>query len=84
MSFEDILQKILDGNDAAVAIALMGNDGIPIVHLRGENTKISNSTPRADHTAATIARGRSGPVPVFRSDSGTSERRCPEALRRAS
>lgn len=38
MSFEGILQKILDGNDDAVAIALMGNDGIPIVHLRGKNT----------------------------------------------
>jgi predicted regulator of Ras-like GTPase activity (Roadblock/LC7/MglB family) len=37
VSFESILQKILEGNDDAIGIALMGNDGIPIVHLNGEN-----------------------------------------------
>lgn len=38
MSFESVLQKILEGNRDAIGIALMGNDGIPIVYLRGEKT----------------------------------------------
>jgi len=33
MSFESILQQILDGAGDALGIALMGNDGIPIVHI---------------------------------------------------
>lgn len=37
MSFESVLQKILDGCNNAIGIALMGNDGIPIVHVSAEN-----------------------------------------------
>ena len=37
MSFESILQKILDGSTSTIGVALMGKDGIPIVHLRGPN-----------------------------------------------
>ena len=38
MSFESILQKILEGNDDAIGIELMGNDGIPIVHVSGDHS----------------------------------------------
>lgn len=37
MSFENVLQKIVDGCGGAIGVALMGNDGIPIVHVRAEN-----------------------------------------------
>ena len=37
MSFETVLQKIVDGCGSAIGAALMGNDGIPIVHVRAEN-----------------------------------------------
>lgn len=38
MSFENILQKIIDGSRDTIGIALMGSDGIPIVHLSGDRT----------------------------------------------
>jgi predicted regulator of Ras-like GTPase activity (Roadblock/LC7/MglB family) len=41
MSFESILQKIMDGSKGAVGVALMGNDGIPIVHISGEDAESS-------------------------------------------
>ncbi len=37
MSFESILQEIMDGTGDAIGVALMGNDGIPIVHLTAED-----------------------------------------------
>ena len=37
MSFESVLQKIIDGCGDAIGVALMGNDGIPIVHVRAQN-----------------------------------------------
>ena len=37
MSFESILQKIIEDNRHVIGVALMGNDGIPIVHVEGEN-----------------------------------------------
>ena len=37
MSFESVLQKIVDGCGDAIGVALMGNDGIPIVHVHVEN-----------------------------------------------
>ena len=36
MSFENILQKIIDGSKHTIGVALMGSDGIPIVHLTGD------------------------------------------------
>ena len=36
MSFERILQKIIDGSRHTLGVALMGSDGIPIVHLTGD------------------------------------------------
>jgi predicted regulator of Ras-like GTPase activity (Roadblock/LC7/MglB family) len=41
MSFESVLQKIVDGSSSAIGVALMGNDGIPIVHVQAEH-KIEN------------------------------------------
>jgi len=37
MSFESVLNKIVDGCSDAIGVALMGNDGIPIVHVHVEN-----------------------------------------------
>ena len=37
MSFENVLQKIIDGCSDAIGVALMGNHGIPIVHVRAQN-----------------------------------------------
>jgi len=37
MSFESVLQKIVDGCGDAIGVALMGNDGIPIVHVHVES-----------------------------------------------
>lgn len=37
MSFEAILQEIMDASPGAIGVALMGNDGIPIVHLEGKD-----------------------------------------------
>ncbi len=39
MSFESILQEIMEACPDAIGIALMGNDGIPIVHLEGEDAE---------------------------------------------
>ncbi len=42
MSFESVLQKIIDGCGDGIGVALMGNDGIPIVHVTGENASVSS------------------------------------------
>ncbi len=38
MSFESVLEKIIAGCGDGIGVALMGNDGIPIVHVEGENS----------------------------------------------
>ncbi len=50
MSFESILQEIMDASTSTIGIALMGNDGIPIVHLEGENAE--EDSPLGDDLSA--------------------------------
>jgi len=39
MSFDSILQQIMDASSDVIGIALMGSDGIPIVHLEGQDAE---------------------------------------------
>ena len=75
MSFETVLQKIVDGCGGAIGAALMGNDGIPIVHVRADTaepagreahryalaTQLSDDTRDVDSFAARV--DAAGPDP---------------------
>ena len=58
MSFESILQSIVDECGGGLSAALMGLDGIPIEQVRASGKVVSTDPLRGDVTSAGIEFGR--------------------------